>query len=108
MCPLVDLANHTASDDVPLMRPKKHEQKPGKRLPTDFVFMSPERPVRSGEEIFLRYGNHCNRFLFAEYGFVDEHAAKEVEVSDILVELIARKPISDRRLKLLESEGHLR
>lgn len=107
MCPLIDLANHSASNDVLLMKPKKHEPRPGKQLPTDFIFMLPERSLLKEEEVFLRYGEHCNRLLFAEYGFVDEHAGKEVNVLDVIKQLLAQKKQTSTYLDILEEEGYL-
>lgn len=70
--------------------------------------MSSERLVRPGEELFLRYGDHCNRILFAEYGFVDKQAPAEVHVLDIVKEIVFKKDNPGKRLQLLDAENHLR
>lgn len=47
----------------------------------------PDRELNEGEEVFLRYGGHCNRALFVEYGFVDEQgdpSISEVNVEDLM------------------------
>ena len=78
--------------------------------PHDFIFLSPDRPVESGEELFLKYGNHSNRTLFTEYGFVDETADAsegEVDISDCVDVILAGKPAQKRLRTLLDEEGYI-
>ncbi|EEB95384.1 hypothetical protein MPER_05656, partial [Moniliophthora perniciosa FA553] len=53
-----------------------------------FKLLSPaDVKTQAGDELYLRYGAHCNRLLFAEYGFVLPEADQpslEVEVDDIV------------------------
>jgi len=99
LCPLIDFANHTTSVDgrlgaFPQIRPV-NEARPSNLnkflapgATHDMVFVSPpDRELNEGEEMFLRYGGHCNRTLFVEYGFVDEHrdpSTAEVNVHDLM------------------------
>ena len=72
----------------------------------DYVFLPPEQTVGEGEELFLNYGEHCNRKLFAEWGFVDECADQEVDVSDLVDELITKKRAAKLIKELVPDVAH--
>ncbi|EJD05890.1 SET domain-containing protein [Fomitiporia mediterranea MF3/22] len=97
LCPVIDFANHTASSSVPYAvwkdRPSKVLSRPRgpSKHANDYTFLPPKQGLGQGEELLIQYGKHSNRRLFAEYGFVDENADKEADVSDLIDELIASK-----------------
>lgn len=115
LCPIIDFANHSSSSTYPQMRPEKvatdiwtDHSNPVVR-PHDFVFISPDRQMGCGEELFLKYGSHSSRTLFTEYGFVDESAdasGGEVEVSDCLDGILNGKRAEDHIRRLLDEEGY--
>ncbi|KAI5124551.1 hypothetical protein M0805_003073 [Coniferiporia weirii] len=105
LCPIIDFANHATSDFLPQVSPRKTSED-ALAKPRDFVFLTPGRAVDEGEEVYLKYGSHCNRTLFAEYGFVgecSEPSGGEVEVSDLVNELALSKSVSN----LLDEQGYL-
>ncbi|KAI0341678.1 SET domain-containing protein [Trametopsis cervina] len=80
MCPILDLANHapTNSHIFPVLPSSIFSPAPGARknkshgLGGDYMFLSTsERSIQTGEELFLKYGEHSNAKLFVEYGFVN-------------------------------------
>ncbi|THH05238.1 hypothetical protein EW145_g4942 [Phellinidium pouzarii] len=116
MCPIIDLANHTVSTFLPQLIPQATTDNvwatPEDCLlkPCDFTFLTPAQAVDNGNELYLKYGGHCNRTLFVEYGFVDEHsdhAGGEVDVSDLVCELILQKTAGKEIKGLLDTEGYL-
>ena len=61
LCPILDLANHHFDSDRAMT---------SQPIP---VFRSPPGcELKSGDEVFLKYGAHSNEFLFQHYGFVCE------------------------------------
>lgn len=111
LCPIVDFANHTASFSLPQIYPRDISS----IVFADdqhFSFISPSCNTRAGEELYLRYGGHCNRTLFTEYGFVDDDADArdcEVDVSDIVETLLrSTARFGDEMRRTLEKEGYLR
>lgn len=114
--PIIDLANHTSSKSLPqvVYSAPTHDiwGNGHNRIakPHDLVFLSPDRPVKIGEELYLRYGGHPNRTLFVEYGFVDDvndEKSGELEVSDVVDELFASKPAGGRIRQILDEDGFL-
>lgn len=109
LCPLLDFANHSSSPHV--MRPAdSHKQKaPPGDIPNKYSlsFLSPsDRPIEPDEEIFLRYGDHSNKTLFVEYGFVlEDHKFPEVDIQDIVEKKFLSSPRSILR-ELLEREAY--
>lgn len=93
LCPLLDTANHSFLPHV--FRPTDNNK-------GSLSFISPpDRPIEPNEELFLKYGNHANRTLFAEYGFVVEnHPFPEVDTQDIL------EPMLLSHRDTLEREGY--
>lgn len=106
LCPLIDFANHTSSVDLPRAKwkdaPKSARDDRGRGEPLkpyNYVFLPPDQIMEEGDELFLRYGEHNNGNLFSEYGFVDEGASQEADVSDVVNDIINKK-----RCKELVSE----
>lgn len=105
LCPILDFANHneTSSQITPVNEPPLRTA--GSRTLTgDFTFQSClDTTIEEGQQLFLRYGGHSNRTLFAEYGFVNRFKLQsimhgqfrgEVDVQDLVEEyLLALKPI---------------
>jgi hypothetical protein len=78
LCPVVDLANHIS--DITRATTKS---------PTR-AFYSPPVLLKAESEVFLKYGNHSNRVLFVEYGFVEENSydGAEADAQDIVESLL--------------------
>ncbi|EIN07420.1 SET domain-containing protein [Punctularia strigosozonata HHB-11173 SS5] len=89
LVPILDMANHRPyehacpSSLVDMALEKGRWAAPVKgRFGPDFTLLSPrDQTLRSGEEVFLRYGAHSNRKLFVEYGFVNSSPGSEHEGS---------------------------
>lgn len=106
LCPILDFANHyeTSSQIIPILEPSLRS--PGSHKQSgDFEFRSClDSIIEDGQQLFLRYGGHSNRTLFAEYGFVNRfppesiangHFRGEVDVQDLVEELIlAANPVN--------------
>lgn len=105
MFPIVDFANHsTTLPRVTWKRPSKDARtsRGGNTFKAhDYAFLPPERTLEEGEEVYLKYGDHSNRTMFCEYGFVDESADQEVDVSDLVDDLITKKSASGLIKELL-------
>jgi hypothetical protein len=95
MCPILDLANHNpasrrATDINPLPR-----------------FTSPpDISLDEGSEIYLKYGDHHNGFLFLHYGFICRDSEDEITttviIDDILEQLLEkRSPLVQKVIKTL-------
>ncbi|KAG7092439.1 hypothetical protein E1B28_008794 [Marasmius oreades] len=100
LVPILDFANHTIR--LPSMTPQdKTSQichgasrtcKAG-----SFTLLAPaDIPTGVGEELYLKYGSHCNRVLFVEYGFVlrrseTEQPHCEVEVDDLVESMFEKQ-----------------
>ncbi|KLO18588.1 SET domain-containing protein [Schizopora paradoxa] len=122
LCPLIDFANHTTSQDTrpgafPQIRCTNEARLGGSNnflapgATHDMAFVShPDRELIEGEEVFLRYGGHCNRALFVEYGFVDEHgepSISEVNVEDLMDALFRDAgEVGDACRDVLQREGY--
>jgi len=121
LCPLIDFANHTTSADTHLgafpqihlvneARPSNLNKFLAPGAAHDMVFMSPpDRELNEGEEVFLRYGGHCNRTLFVEYGFVDEHgdpSFAEVNVDDLMDAMFRNSGEFEACRDVLKREGY--
>jgi len=78
LCPILDLANHHFDD----VRATTSQVIP--------IFRSPAGiSLKEGDEVFLKYGDHSNRFLFQHYGFVcGETMERSVEVDDVFDQVI--------------------
>jgi len=82
----------------------------------DFTLLSPHIFVDPDDELFLKYGDHCNRVLFVDYGFVipldfsaESKRVYEVNVDDILEDLIMEKgPVGTWMKEILQSEDYWR
>lgn len=99
MCPILDLANHHFDDERATIR---------QVIP---VFRSPPNIwLKEGDEVFLKYGDHSNRFLLQHYGFVcdRESMEKSVEVDDVfdLVILSSKNPKSRGLMEKLLNESN--
>ena len=96
LSPLVDFANHPPSGGLPVLQPPVStkevtpKKKSGDKKRNKFTFRSPEEMTPSGEEVYLKYGDHSNVKLFTEYGFVDSRGSHEgeVDLTDVVNELI--------------------
>ncbi|KAL5511592.1 hypothetical protein ACEPAH_4809 [Sanghuangporus vaninii] len=113
LCPLIDFANHTSSSSLPRAKwrdaPKSardHRVVGGVLKAYDYCFLPPDQTMNEGDELFLKYGEHSNRTLFAEYGFVDDGASQEVDVSDLVDELVVRKRPRKLIDELLSDAAH--
>ncbi|KAL5529173.1 hypothetical protein ACEPAG_5147 [Sanghuangporus baumii] len=113
LCPLIDFANHTSSSSLPRAKwrdaPKSvrdHRVVGGPLKAYDYCFLPPDQTMNEGEELFLKYGEHSNRTLFAEYGFVDDSASQEVDVSDLVDELVNKKGPRELIGELLSDAAH--
>ncbi|KAI0798047.1 SET domain-containing protein [Abortiporus biennis] len=107
LCPVLDFANHTPKQTniVPSL-PSNQPTAPGSRKPLgvggDYIFtLSKETPVKQDQEIFLRYGGHCNRALVVEYGFVNLFSEDTIAKGDVDAEI----DVEDLVEKLFESRG---
>ncbi|KAJ3752470.1 SET domain-containing protein [Lentinula raphanica] len=116
LCPILDFANH--SSHLPCME-SPFSGKPNLRpdLYRDFPLISPSQTsVDTDTELYLKYGAHCNRVLFVEYGFVlpidsipETHRALEVNVDDIVDALLVDKGETGSWLKeILTLENYWR
>jgi hypothetical protein len=58
------------------------------------------RQIKTGEEIYISYGNHSNDFLLAEYGFIlGENQWDEISLDEVILPLFSEK----QKLKLEET-----
>ncbi|KAJ4487977.1 SET domain-containing protein [Lentinula aciculospora] len=99
LCPILDFANH--SSHLPCMSPPPPSVKRNFRSTRclDLSLLSPsDSPIDADCELYLKYGGHCNRVLFAEYGFVlpldlipKDERVLEVNVDDIVETLFLEK-----------------
>jgi len=96
LCPIVDLANHHFDDE---------------RATTDNPIPSFPSPsgsqLKKGDEVFLKYGAHSNRFLFQHYGFVCEGRMEQSMNVDYAFEqviLCSRSTKSRERIESLLQE----
>ena len=107
LCPIVELANHTESNQVPKFEVEKQSEEFFDRegvsieVSDDLVFLAPDRIVEKDEEIYLEYGKHSKSLLFTEWGFVDDNAEPEIDITWLVKELIKRKPSSDVIFKVM-------
>ncbi|EPQ58137.1 SET domain-containing protein [Gloeophyllum trabeum ATCC 11539] len=118
LCPVFDFANH--SPDPPHLLPlpsnaeiwgtgSKRGEAYGLRTPPDASF-------EKDQELFIQYGAHANKTLFAEYGFVNAmpegHVLKgiisgEVDLQDVLEEMLLARGAAGQWIKsALEEEGY--
>ncbi|KAH7889711.1 hypothetical protein F5I97DRAFT_1800507 [Phlebopus sp. FC_14] len=95
MCPILDFANHAMDGPHLTPMPSGDSAVPMRSTEKGFKVYSPaDAVVQGGDEVYLRYGFHSNRTLFAEYGFVNamsEGALQingEVDVFDLVEEII--------------------
>lgn len=115
LAPIVDFANHASSPNLPSLQPLVLENTNAKKRRVfreidKFTFCSPLLPVKAKDELFLKYGDHCNKTLFTEYGFVDPGSVGdgEVDVADVVNELIRGANDSRGNLKrFLEDYGYI-
>lgn len=106
MCPIVDFANHTNHSNH--MSPKEllatRAKAPSKVSGLDFVLISPSSTAtKQDDELFLKYGSHCNQTLFVEYGFVSEISAELLLHGDAIGQISIQTELVD----LFESRGEL-
>ncbi|KAJ3744654.1 hypothetical protein DFH05DRAFT_1490268 [Lentinula detonsa] len=116
LCPILDFANH--SSHLPCMSPPL----PGEtylrpNMYRNFSLLSPsESSVDADSELHLKYGAHCNRVLFVEYGFVlsmdsipEDQRALEVNVDGIVEAFFDEKGETGAWMKgVLSSENYWR
>ncbi|KAE9400810.1 SET domain-containing protein [Gymnopus androsaceus JB14] len=110
LCPILDFANHTSN--LPCMNPPSASNGSLRR---DFSLLSPsDTCINANSELYLKYGAHCNRVLFVEYGFVltadsipKNQQVLEVNIDDIVEGLIEEKGEAGAWMKeVLESENY--
>ena len=108
LCPIIEFANHTESQKVPRLEVEVQSEdffdREGIAIETsdDMVFLSPpDRMLEKDEEVYLKYGNHSKSLLFTEYGFVDDSAEPELDITWLVKELARRKPSADVILKVM-------
>ncbi|KAL5490358.1 hypothetical protein ACEPAI_5191 [Sanghuangporus weigelae] len=113
LCPLIDFANHTSSSSLPRAKwrdaPKSvrdHRVVGGPLKAYDYCFLPPDQTMSEGDELFLKYGEHSNRTLFAEYGFVDDGGGREVDVSDLVDGLVNKKRSRNLICELLSDAAY--
>ena len=77
-------------------------------IANDFTLFAPHDAVtQKGNELYLTYGQHSNRTLFVEYGFVDKSTPGEVDVQDVFERLLEHKgKAAPLMKKLLQEEGY--
>ena len=99
LCPILDFANHNEAPSHITPAVETALRSPGSHASAgDFIFTSCiDTIVEAGQQLYLRYGGHSNRTLFAEYGFVNQFGPEaiprgdfrgEVDVQDIVEECI--------------------
>ncbi|KZT26214.1 hypothetical protein NEOLEDRAFT_1132222 [Neolentinus lepideus HHB14362 ss-1] len=117
MCPIFDFANHCPDPPHLLPLPSNAEiwgtgskREPyGLRTPADAHF-------EKGQQLFIQYGVHANKTLFAEYGFVnvlpeghvrEGKVSGEVDVQDIMERMLLERGAAGKWIKgALEDEGY--
>lgn len=76
------------------------------------TFLSPANAnVGKDDELYLKYGAHCNRILFVEYGFTDNlfcdgQLRGEVDVQDLVEHLFEEMDCSTMIKNTLEVDGY--
>lgn len=104
LCPILDFANHTLSHPTCVVPPPSTSPSGPRSLRRDLSLLSPaDTCIDEDSELFLKYGAHCNRVLFVEYGFVlpilnasdelipESQHVLEVNVDDIVEGLFKRE-----------------
>jgi hypothetical protein len=99
LCPVMDFANHSPSHPrmtlLPAMSKLPRSVAPTTRNNGDMTFVCHAENLEYDQEIFITYGQHPQRKLFVEYGFVNDEtnvfsesaAEGEVDLQD-LIELL--------------------
>lgn len=117
LCPVLDFANHNygRTHIFPVIDSEIWGVV-AKKTPKHYLFLGPSKDaISQGQELYLQYGNHCNAFLFSEYGFVntiraDDIAsgsyAGEVDVQELVEILFAENAMVSQLKPILESEGY--
>lgn len=99
LCPVLDFANHSEASSHIIPVVESGLRSPGARTSAgDFTFKScTDATLEAGQQLYLRYGGHCNRILFVEYGFVNSFKSEaiarekfrgEADVQDLVEECI--------------------
>ncbi|KIK59906.1 hypothetical protein GYMLUDRAFT_261879 [Collybiopsis luxurians FD-317 M1] len=112
LCPILDFANHTSH--LPCMNPLSAGRTSVTNVDRGLSVLSPDTSVDAESELYLKYGSHCNRVLFAEYGFVldpasipEDQRVLEVKVDDLVQDYISKKGESGLWMKeILETENY--
>ncbi|KAI0781004.1 SET domain-containing protein [Trametes elegans] len=105
LCPVLDFANHRLEDThiFPVISSDAwgHPPPPGrKQKAAAYAFFGPSsRSISEGQELFLKYGSHSNRFLFAEYGFANSVAEGDVAKGDYPGEIDVQEIVEQKVVK---------
>ncbi|KAG8987919.1 hypothetical protein FRB95_010755 [Tulasnella sp. JGI-2019a] len=112
LCPIIDFANHTIKEELTAQVIRNGN--------SALEFFSAGTAMKKGDEIFLRYGNHNNAVLLAEYGFTisrSEQPSKlavgendtvdggEINVDDV-IEMLFEEKSGQWRKDILKSRGY--
>lgn len=113
LCPILDFANHRASNYHVQPRPSDAETwdaAPHRRLGDNLtLIVSPGIYVEAGQELFLQYGAHSNVTLYAEYGFalpITKDLPLEVDLHDIIEGILSKSPVGTETKVILEQERY--
>ena len=89
LCPILDLANHHFDEARAIVS-----------RPIPSLVSTAKGAMQEGDEVYLKYGSHDNRFLFLHYGFVCREPGMEqsVLVDDVFEQVI----LSGRSKRWLE------
>ncbi|TFK54901.1 SET domain-containing protein [Heliocybe sulcata] len=118
MCPVFDFANHSPNPPHLLPLPSNAEiWGTGSKRGEPYGLRTPDGTgFPKDQELFIQYGVHANKTLFAEYGFVnamaegDVRAGRidgEVDVQDVVERMLQDRGVAGQWIKsALEQEGY--
>jgi hypothetical protein len=81
---------------IPVSNAEIWNRAPSTQLGDDFAFLASEKvPIGVGKEIYLTYGDHSNRTLFVEYGFINNVSSECIRSGEYPGEIDAQQVIEE-------------